>query len=262
VDGKEIDLGDAKLWEHIEAAQKKAAEDARRQHFLGRLELAFPQPDGAVGDGKKPATAPDAKIIVLGSDKVVHGIEVKSGKIIAQLDPANANQQLELRFTQLAQAKADPRIEELVKQAEAIKPGSGADIRKALQAVPKPAGDPKPKDSKSVKVGSYLLDTTAGKKVVILAIEDGKVLQLGEGDLKKYLDAGKRLNLNMTLPQPNADAMAHEIELMFLGNKYKTAEKKAAPTPPPADVEALSRQLERLHAELIELRKRLDAGKK
>jgi hypothetical protein len=54
----------------------------------------------------------------------------------------------------------------------------------------------------------------------------------------------------------------HSVELLLKAMKEKGADKKAAPPPAAPDVEALSRQLEHLSAELIELRKRLEAGKK
>jgi hypothetical protein len=216
VDGKEIDLGDPKLSEHIEAAQKKAAAPKRV------LVHQFDQPASA--------------------ERFVQAIRVRS--------------------------QADPRIEELVKQAEAIKPGSGAEIRKALEAVPK-AGKEKAdagKDSKRVtfvapKVpGVRLWEGADGKKVIILSIHDGKVQQLSEADVRKFLDKAIRVG-DVDLEKNNAVWKAHVIDWVQKANKDKVSDTKPAP-PTPANWEALSRQIERLTAELRDLRKRVEDGKK
>src|SRR5262249_47086931 len=111
-------------------------------------------------------------------------------------------------------------------------------------------------------------------KVNILAIEDGKVLQLGEGDLKKLLDKGLRTHIDVDVGKKKADEKARLVDMEKVKadekarlvdwylklSKDKVGDKKSAP--PPADLEALSRQLERINAELRDLRKRLEASKK
>ncbi len=280
VDGKEIDLDDAQLWEHIEAAQKKAVDV--RLHALKALNAiagATPDQPGFLEAAlKQLAISPDGKLLATDDGKRIVLTDLATGKIVGQVDQARPHpNNIEVRFqTQSTQSKPDPRIEELVKQAEAIKPGSGDEIRRALQAAPKPGDAPKPKAAKSagpvpMTSGIQVLRTDAGKKVIILTIEDGKVQQLLDGDLKKLVDKGLRLHLDLDLSKPKADLdlskpkadeRARAIEFYQKAVTEKVGDKKAAPTPPAADLEALSRQLERLNAEVNELRKRLDAGKK
>lgn len=298
VDGKEIDLGDAKLLEHIEAAQKKTAGDPQPKVLkaissigsdkgvVGEIILRPSQPAAPGAAVKPPATAafsPDGNIIVSNDGKVFKVIDAKRGKVTAQVaDPAKQGNQFEYRFTQTAPSKPDPRIEELVKQAEAIKPGSGAEIRKALQSLPKPADILYLKDPKAIKPvpapPGVRFRTEPGKKVIIIEIEDGKLLHLSEGDLKKHLDDAIRLHLDLDVTKKKAAdenlEKARAIELYYKAIREKTGDKKpttpALPTPPvpptpPAtvtDVEALTRQLERINAELNELRKRLEDRKK
>ena len=115
----------------------------------------------------------------------------------------------------------------------------------------------------------------AGKKVIILRIDDGKATQLNEAELKKLLDKlhsdgkvrGNDADLKKLLDSGirfriDADKKADE-KVRFLGERHikeKAADKK--PAPAPNDLEALSRQLERINLELLDLRKRLEAGKK
>ena len=166
--------------------------------------------------------------------------------------------------------KADPRIEELVKQAEAIKPGSGEEIRKALQGAAKPADATKLAGSRDyygllerAKAGSpqfRLWDTKDGKKIIVLSIEDGKVVQLNEQDLKKLIDGGKiRIEI-----EANAQNKAFErkLELKPRPISPPATVQKPVPAPPAAEMDALRRQLERLTADLQDLRKRLDEQKK
>jgi hypothetical protein len=125
---------------------------------------------------------------------------------------------------------------------------------------------------KPVTPSVRLWSTDTGKKVIILAIEDGKVLQLGEGDLKKLLDKGFRVHIDVEkkkaeekarlvdMEKVKADEKARLVDWYLKLSKDKVGDKKSAP--PPADLEALSRQLERINAELRDLRKRLEASKK
>jgi hypothetical protein len=278
VDGKEIDLNDAQLWHHIEAAQRKAAGEKQIQLHKGILSGKPDQPDGAGIVVNQATFSPDGKVIVTADGARIIVLDAKSGRIVAQADQSKADKRVQNRLIgegqlkpdlsagyrllgELLQSKLDPRIEELVKQAEAIKPGSGADIRRALQAVPKPGDTPKdPKAVKPLTSSVRLWDTDTGKKVIILAIEDGKVLQLGEGDLRKLLDKGHRVHIDVNVEKVKADEKARLVDWLHKVTKDKIGDKK--PAPAPADLEALSRQLERINAELRDLRKRLEAGKK
>ena len=298
VDGKEIDLSDAQLWNHIEAAQRKAAEEKQIQLHQGILGGKPGQPGGAGIVVNQAAFSPDGKLVVTADGTRILVLDGKSGRIVAQADQSKADKQIKLsligdgqlkpdlsagyRFlAELAQSKLDPRIEELVKQAEAIKPGSGADIRRALQALPKPGDSPKAKDPKAAKPapltsGLRLWDSGTGKKVIILEIDDGKVVQLVESDLKKLLEKWTRVHAEADLLKKVADEKARLIDLdkakvdeiaRVLGwfqkaKKDKASDKKSESAPNPPDLEALSRQIERLSAELRDLRKRLEAGKK
>jgi beta-lactamase regulating signal transducer with metallopeptidase domain len=288
VDGKEIDLNDTQLWHHIEAAQRKAAGEKQIQLHKGILGGKPDQPDGARIVVNQAEYSPDGKLVVTADGARIIVLDTKSGRIVAQADQSKADKRVKHRLTQdgqlkpdlsagyrllgeIVQSKLDPRIEELVKQAEAIKPGSGAEIRRALQAVPKPSGTPKdPKAVKPLTSSVRLWDTDTGKKVIILAIENGKVLQLNEADLKKFLDKGIRVHLDVDVVEKGkADQKAlldlekaRLVDWLHKVSKDKVGDKKPAPTPASADLEALSRQLERINAELRDLRKRLEAGKK
>jgi beta-lactamase regulating signal transducer with metallopeptidase domain len=255
IDGKEIDLDDALLLQHIEAAQKKADAAKERDAQLGK-HLAF---------------GPDGKMLVRGDGKRIVVFDAATGKVVAQVEQPPAS--------------GDPRIEALVKQAEAIKPGSGEAIRRALQATPKPAEPAKESGVFKFKIappppmGSAPF---AGKKILILQIEDGKVLMLNEGDLKELGKHAGQLQLQLEFDHAKGvvDKAAAIQEQLHKAKKAKDAaqaaalaellkkalaEKVAEKSPPPAahgDLEALSRQLERLSTDLNELRKRLDGMKK
>ena len=332
VDGKEIDLTDPALFELIAATQRKAAEEQRAQavRALGVgederakalnvlfdakaavqtggkdlvKELAF-SPDGktlVVGDGKKViALGADGRFLASGDGKKLVWMDSKTGKIIAQYEqPSTPSYQPDLKgYYQLLAAqpghaaKADPRIEELVKQAEAIKPGSGAEIRKALQAAPK-ADDKSGKDAWVTKPPTAAVRLweevhkakpgEAGKKIIVIQIEDGKVIQLNDADLRKLLDkeirlhiekspyspgGGIRLHINEPASKPKVDEKQkaeEKVRAIDSANKAIQsygATKKAAPGQPAPDLESLMRQVERLNAELDALRKRLEEGKK
>jgi beta-lactamase regulating signal transducer with metallopeptidase domain len=314
VDGKEIDLSDARLLELLEAPKKKtaaedqlkealralaAAQEALREKAVGQAaggaKLDQPagvgvwkgvvfSPDGkvikAATDAKGVAFSPDGKTISVDDGKEVIVIDAASGRIIAKAAHGAAEMyKMMMGGQSVAQGKADPRIEELVKQAEAIKPGSGAEVRKALQGVPK-AGDAL-KDPKAHKhapspMGLHVWDAETGKKIIVLEIEDGKVLNLGAADLEKLLGKAIELRIDLGAAKDKAKAAEKLIELEWLLKKKQADAKEAdakalelrwqvkpdKKAPPAPDLEALSRQIERLQAELQELRKRLEAGKK
>jgi len=243
VDGKEIDITDFKLLDHIEAAQKK---------------------DVIIKAVVKP-------IPVEG----LPGVDFLKPVVVAPI--ASIPMQV------------DPRIEELVKKAEAIKPGSGAEIRKALQATPKLAEKahtvvwtPGSKiavspDGKAVFeiVGQTtakpatqafrVWDPTAGKKVIVLHIDDGKVLQVNEVELQKLIEKGIHFDFHANPAAPKAGKNVEEkkvhFEFAIPAVTAKSADKKPA-TPATGDLDALRRQLERITADLHELRQQLNAGKK
>ena len=224
------------------------------------------------GGQTAPAKKVQIKILVDGKE-----IDIQDPKILQEIEAAQKQPpfgrgkawEFEFEFAKPFQAKSDPRIEELAKQAEAIKPGSGEAIRKALQGgarpamiapvAPVPPVPPTPgvpaippgqfyKKAITVPAGQF----KEGKKIIILSVEDGKVKQLSDAEVKKLLD-GQRWQF--------------EYEKFMVDPKFfkKAIEVTPKTTPaPPAqsgDVEALRRQLDRINAELQELRKRLDAKK-
>ena len=173
-----------------------------------------------------------------------------------------------------AKAKADPRIEDLVKQAEAIKPGSGAEVRKALEKAPKAAatgfgilewsGAP-PANKPALQF--HFADPSKDKKIIVLQIEDGKVIQLQNAELKKFLDKEKPAAPGNPAGAANKAATDAFMKMIQGQGTFKlTPPPPASPgipgvgtTPPKtSDVEALARQLERLSRELNELRTRLE----
>jgi beta-lactamase regulating signal transducer with metallopeptidase domain len=128
---------------------------------------------------------------------------------------------------------ADPRIEELVKQAEAIKPGSGQDIRRALAAAPKPLYH---FDDTVAKIaidptGKMLhAEAGSGKHVIVLTIDaaTGKVVQLQGADLKKFLEKpapGGTIEMHFKKP---ADPKAVEREKAWLERLMKLLQANEA----------------------------------
>jgi len=270
VDGKEIDLDDAKLWEHIEAAKAKVAGDPKVgiPRTIGDVKPAAPatpaSPATPAVPAKQIAFSPDGRVITTGNGKHVIVVDAATGKVLAQVNQGNQDAKQEIRFLTQVQAKADPRIEELVKQAEAIKPGSGAAIRRALEATPKAGANPVVNEVDILKFvapnAGVQIREEGGKKVIILSV-DGKALQLGDMDAAKLLEKGLRIQIEADVVKQKAEEKkAQALEWLLRAQHDKAVVKKAAPAP--VDLEALSRQLERLNAEVSELRKRLDAGKK
>jgi beta-lactamase regulating signal transducer with metallopeptidase domain len=184
----------------------------------------------------------------------------------------------------------DPRIEELVKQAEAIKPGSGAAIRKALQGTPK-EGDtaryisaitfsPDGKhlvtskdkviqyfDAATGKQTSASMKLADGKKIIILSIEGDKVIQLPSGDVKRILEAGVQASPRTEAAPSKRPIIsdpkkaAEHIELDVNVTPSILTNTTAAAPNPSADVEALRRQIERLADQLQALERRLGMKK-
>ncbi len=265
VDGKEIDLCDLAILQQVQPTQKKDLDGKEVEVLKIKVEKK--------GEAAKGVTfSPDGKLLIKTDGQTVTVIDVATGKLIAKHGDASAGTFEAYSWI----GKSDPRIEELVKKAEAIKPGSGAEIRKALQAgvqsgmrtyqvrpvppVPPIAYAPAVPATAGWKVMEH-----GGKKIIILSIEDGKVQQLHDLDLKKLLEKMHQ-NIEVDLQKKglfkSTISKTHEPEFKSAITAPKSAEKKAAPTPAAADLEALSRQLERINAELRDLRKRLDETKK
>jgi beta-lactamase regulating signal transducer with metallopeptidase domain len=313
VDGKELDLSDARLWELLEAPKKQAAAEDQLKEALRALaaaeealhKKAAPQaagakpdkaievteakgvtfsPDGKVTrvlkDVKGVAFSPDGKILSVGDGKGVIVIDTASGKIIAKFAHGAIDGHKVVTGKPVAQGKVDERIEELVRQAEAIKPGSGVEVRKALQGVPKAGEAPKDPKAKSAPpgMGLHVLDPVTGQKIIVLEIEDGNLLKLGQADLQKLLDAlklhGDRYPANEKAKpadwstalewlrkQQGIDKVI-EAKVKEVHGKEKSATDKNLPPSSAPDLEALSRHVQRLQAEVEELRKRLESGKK
>lgn len=244
VDGKEIELKDAKVLELIEAAQKQG--DPAPAIKVAPVD---PKVHGR-------AISPAGKVLVTSDGKVITIIDADSGKILMKLDQASPDAKAQLErygYAGRVQAKPDPRIEELVKQAEAIKPGSGAEIRKALGgkvlSTPPIYAVPTVPTLPGKRIHEMQIELKEGKKVIILQIEDGTVKQLTEQELKKLIDSNPKFK-------------ARETELKKAISEPRAITKPMTPTPQPGELEALRRQLDRINAELQDLRKRLDTGKK
>jgi len=250
VDGKEIDLNDPKLGGLIENPQAKA--EAR----VVPLEAAF-----------------DTRFIPLvGQVKLADGPRALGGGLVAQVPTT---------------AQADPRIEELVKQAEAIKPGSGAAVRSALQGDAKGAyraelrfaPNTKPVLGGADKVirvwdattqgvrpvekpptaGYAVVQSAPDQKIIILTIQDGKVQQLSEQEAKRLLE--RHVYSIRAEPPRTTEKKEVIIERKAIAVPARVETVPMTPSPS-ADMDSLRRQLERLTVELNELRRRLDSGKK
>lgn len=249
VDGKEIDLNDPKLGGLIEAATDKAKPEAR---FVP-LNLDV-----------------DARFIPLVSQVKIEGGDT----LVAQATTKPV--------------QSDPRIEELVKQAEAIKPGSGAAVRSALQGEAKSgytaairfapdvraavatgtdktirvwdtqAHVARPVD-KAPTAGYAVFQSAPDQKIIILTIQDGKVQQLSEQEAKRLLE--RHVYSIRTEPPRTTEKKEVIIERKAIALPARVESVPMTPSPS-ADMDSLRRQLERLTAELNELRRRLDSGKK
>jgi hypothetical protein len=194
------------------------------------------------GGGKPvPEKKVQIKIIIDGKE-----FDLTDPKVLQHLQaapkkdgPSKKEDSLHFSIPAAIAVQTDPRIEELVKKAEAIKPGSGAEVRKALQ------GAPKPGEVTSVQItgdGKMIWNLAPGKttapevvpkKVIILQLDGGKKGAAPKAGAKK------------------------EDGLQFYFEIAPTAKKTAT-----SDLDAMRRQLERLTADLQELRRQLDASKK
>jgi len=242
VDGKEIDLSDARIPGLIEAGQSKPGTAAKPVEVRVH----------AVQDG--PVTAHPERVLSLVQAAPQERAEVPQ--------------------------KADARIEDLIRQAEAIKPGSGAAVRRALQgdarlsfvyekrvdkpmmAVPETVlrGHLPALVAVESAPGQYRVsESTGGKKIVILAVEDGKVRQLSEDELKKFVDKGGH---SIVLERTTTKSEPKVLDVRREPVPARIVETKPPQASSPQDMEAIRRQLERLSHELNELRSRLEAGKK
>lgn len=272
VDGKEIDLSDLKILQALETGKKEENKDVY-EYKIQVKPLALP-----TVEAKGITFSPDGKLIVTTDGKTVTVLDAATGKIVAKHDTANA--QVMERYVTGKAVTADPRIEELVKLAEKIKPGSGADVRKALQSsttqnwygrvhtVPAtPMTPPVSAVPALPGVPGVKVIEAGGKKIVILSIEEGKVQQLNEADLKKLIEKAHSFKVDVDFLKKVDPAKKFEIELKSPISIpkliEKKVEKKTTTTPPPApDLDALKRQLDRINAEIRDLRKRLEDSKK
>jgi len=250
VDGKEIDVSE-----------------------LGNLIQATPKT-------AKVTVTSDGEHVVAGSgDKTIRIWGADSGKAIVR-GVQDGVRFVEVQAGDEVQLKPDPRIEDLVKQAEAIKPGSGAQIRAALQGTPKPAGrvalrelpispGKKPavefnlvKPAEKMAAALEMVQRVGGKKLIILSIEDGKVIQLKDQDLKRIIEKSIRSEIR-DAPKGAASSQTKKgkVELDLHVVPSTSSETKAAPARS-NEMDSLRRQLERISAELKALQQRLDAPRK
>ncbi len=274
VDGKDIDLGDVDLQELLAGALKKAhaqaVPDQGHSHFPPAQVIIGKAP-GHDGNPKALVT-PDGAILAQSDGKILILIDAKSGKVMGKFEtgdqaPHDVLMKLKLhdpdaRPVQVqATWKSDPRIEELVRQAEAIKPGSGAQVRAALGAMPEYGRVTLPLAPIAPMGPHAIAKSVAGDKVIVIMVHDGKVLQLqgsapgGTPHVKP--DDVKAVNLQKAIDLMIKSGQMKEMKKGHEPPVAKPASGHAAP-----DLEAIARQIERLNAELNELRRRLDAEKK
>ena len=216
VDGKEIDLGDPRLWEHIENANQ------RNKTTRTVTDVKF-----------KKAVMPAVNHVELDFDTRAIDTKDADQQLFLFLGAdGNAVGNLKLTF--------DPRIEQLIKSAEAIKAGSGAEVRKALEAVRKAgegslnlfvesggqlrkAVEVAPKVGDKTDQGRIIrivkpeaggvratvrlideadaanwtrdLEKVIGKKVIVITTKDGNMVQLPEADLKMLLENANKTTI-------------------------------------------------------------------
>ncbi len=297
IDGKEIDLSDANLWQHLQAAQAKPArKDSKDQPAQDKADRPK-QGDKKSGHAFQfayPPTAPvppippmvygqNNDIITTEKDGKIVITDAKTGKVIASFERGTPGfGPIVVPFQAgMVQGKSDPRIDELVKQAEAIKPGSGMAVRIALQGGPQygtftipavPVGGPRPHGDEKVIQLRNPWNWQAGKAVVIIADKDGKPRQLTEDEIKNILSGKGPFPIDpeaiKKLLPANQGAWKFEIDLEHTKKAVtrplpSPMAKPALPSAPqrPAELDELRRQFERLNAELDALRKRVESQK-
>ena len=217
-------------------------------------------------------------MIVTSDGKVVVVTDAVTGKIIAKIEHGkDVGTTTEMLFKHIGVAssgktsKPDPRIEELVAAAEKINPGRGAEVPRPLEGAKKPVTAAQADYMKAVELlartkpmsTTRVVEAQGGKRIIIV-IEDGKVQQLTDLDLKKMLDQ-KDIQLRIERKQVESKKSDVTPTVPALPKATpKTIGVPSTPTTPPRqdDMDALRRQLERLAAELQDLKKRLDTGKK
>jgi hypothetical protein len=283
VDGKEIDLNDAQLWQHIEAAQKKAVDVMKDPRLWQSIEAAQNKAVDVIKDVRFLETIEAVQKQAVDA--------TKRAETAALQNLPRQPQRYTVRAVLADKPATDPRIEELVKQAEAIKPGSGAAIRDALQGTPKPGGltagvvirnptidfSAKPyagtADNKEKPRIVRLSTTPAGKKIIVLSIEDGKVIQLEGENLIKILEKGARLDaekiLNLVVDPVKRWAVKESKPIAGVTPAEDNVRSRSPDTkstsPSSDDMRELRIQIERIAAEMNVLKQRLadvDADKR
>ncbi len=273
IDGKEIDLSDAKLLQYLQATQiKPAGKDVKDQPATNRpsvpmvIEKKIMHGFGQAGD--VITTETNGKIVVT---------DAKTGKVLATFDRgAQGFGPIQGQFQGWQpQAKPDPRIEELVKQAEAIRPGSGPGIRMALQGGPPvgPMGGFQQANSGNAWQRGGPWNWNAGGRGIMVPDKDGKPRQLTEEEMKKMMTGKPPFPFDAEMMKrfmpPNAgqggqSPWRFEIEL---GHKkidtkpMPMANPPTKPGPRSPEIEDLRRQVEQLHESLNALRKRIETQK-
>ncbi|MSU78553.1 MAG: hypothetical protein EXS16_10720 [Gemmataceae bacterium] len=271
IDGKEIDISDVKLLHHLQAAQAKPADKVPKDQPTTNkpavpmfFEKKITQVFGQGGD--IITTEKDGKIVIT---------DAKTGKVIATFDrggPGFGPIQFQIPVGK-PQAKPDPRIEELVKQAEAIKPGSGPAVRMVLQGGPPvgPMGGFQQANPGNAWQRGGPWNWNAGGRGIMVPDKDGKPRQLTEEEMKKMMTGKPPFPFDAEMMKrflpPNAGQGGQfpwrfEIEL-----GQKIIDTKPMPNPPTKpgprspEIEDLRRQVEQLHESLNALRKRIETQK-
>jgi beta-lactamase regulating signal transducer with metallopeptidase domain len=123
IDGKEIDLSDEVIQSLLEAKKQPAPPAKAPVVTTGSVRLWDLGDDAAFF----------RRVMLDVTGALPTPEEVRA--FLADKNPDKRSKKFDewARVVRVWQAKSDPRIEELVKQAEIIKPGSGAAVRKALE---------------------------------------------------------------------------------------------------------------------------------
>jgi hypothetical protein len=247
---------------------------------------------GAAAYSQAPAKKVQIKIVIDGkeidlTDANIAAI-VEAAQAKAKPTPSTDSISLELAIKDgllFAAMGLDPRIEELVRKAEAIKPGSGAAIRKALTPQTAKPGVVELKAIQGLAFSKGMLYLAAqakpdNKRIIILSVDaNGKVTQLQEGELRKLLEQKKAFEGIWEFrveplgkekeKEPEKKGVQLRLEvpgvpfnIPLTGKPTPVTPKKTTPPLASADIAEMSRQIERLNRELQDLRDRLEAQKK